>query len=1257
MSHPRPRIRITAAAALIALATSLTGGGVAVAAPADRPPADAPPSTTTRDDVVAREPSALFHEDFETGAGADPVLLERYEGAEGMRYTADPYWLAPAQCNGIVTGAGVRDQSGCPDNRPIRRLAAALGALTPEGVDGNHALSAYTKYAPPSADRVQLRTVRPISIPGGERYVSFGVSTAATACDLAAPLLSFSLLDGAEVRPAFDEPIDACAAADTSTVVVDGATVRVGQHVSGGGLLFGGTDAGVLLENEQRSGSGNDAAVDEITILDSTPSLAYWFAGGDHLVGDAVPFTTSVVNTTEKGAKAGWAFRTELPEGTRPADGAVPRSSCDVDRAELVDGELVVEGDLRRGEASCDITLDVVADAAGAHAIGADAVTSSRGVLDPADATLVLQPEQNLLPAVGHARVSGSDDVADLGEQVVVDLDVVDGGNVAVHDLAVAGASCPVERLAVGAGTTCSTPPHEVTQRDLDRGHIAVDLRATALSRLGAPVASELVTVRVPTTAAAPAIALELSHDAADEPVVGDLVTVTGAVVNTGTVTLDELGVEQTGPAATAFRCPVAELAPGAATECTTTVAIDQAVVDAGDLALTAAASGRSPAGAVVTDAASTTVDVPEHPALGADAVLALGGDAERPAAGDPVGLRVDVVNDGTVTLREVAARLAGDGGAALVCPVAELAPGARTQCSLDLPLAQAEVDAGRVARDVVVTARSAQGTGVTERRHVEAPVALAPALAATATAERAGERPLVGDELVVEVHAENIGTATLHALTVRSERDGLPFTCAPGELAPGASATCTATLVVTQADLDAGRVDLPLTVTGLAPDDTAVTRPTSAEVVLPTSSTLSAEAAAALVGDAQRPVAGDPVEIEATVTNTGTTSLADLSASSAQVSGAWTCDDAALAPGASTRCHAEAELTQERLDAGSVGYVVDVRAAGPAGAAVTAQDDVVVELPSRPSLEATAVVSGQQGDRAPVAGSATTVTTTVVNTGTTTLDAFSVATHAADLAGDAAGPVAGAGAPCWPTRLAPGAEGTCTTVGPEVTQDDVESGRFEVVVDVRATDPHATAVTATTTAGLDLPARPALSLEVRPVTLRDGTALDAGRAARPGDEVAVQYVLRNEGDLVVDGVSVDDGLGEVSCPVTLLLPGQAVECRLVEPHLVDDADAAAGALHLSSRGGGSVARPESPEATAERVLVPRVERVERPVRIHTLLLRRTLPVERAPLAAPPLPTPRVLAFTGASIGLLVALGLGLVGAGSTVRARSRGTS
>ncbi|WP_438616688.1 DUF7507 domain-containing protein, partial [Microbacterium karelineae] len=101
----------------------------------------------------------------------------------------------------------------------------------------------------------------------------------------------------------------------------------------------------------------------------------------------------------------------------------------------------------------------------------------------------------------------------------------------------------------------------------------------------------------------------------------------------------------------------------------------------------------------------------------------------------------------------------------------------------------------------------------------------------------------------------------------------------AEGTLQPGEQVTATATYTVQQSDVNTGRVDNTATATGTPPqgedvsdtDDETVPLPQNAQIELVKTGTLEEGASGS---------AGDVVEYEFTVTNTGNVTLTDVSVS-----------------------------------------------------------------------------------------------------------------------------------------------------------------------------------------------------------------------------------------------------------------------------------------------------------------------------------------------------------------------------------------
>jgi uncharacterized repeat protein (TIGR01451 family) len=142
-----------------------------------------------------------------------------------------------------------------------------------------------------------------------------------------------------------------------------------------------------------------------------------------------------------------------------------------------------------------------------------------------------------------------------------------------------------------------------------------------------------------------------------------------------------------------------------------------------------------------------------------------------------------------------------------------------------------------------------------------------------------------------------------------------------PSSLIPGASVTCTADYVVTQADVDAGTITNTATATGTPPIGPAVVSDPSTAVVTATPSP-----ALALVKSATPSMitmAGQTVTYTFVLTNTGNVTLSNVTANETVFTGTGTLpvvscptSAAALAPNASVTCTASYAATQADIDA-----------------------------------------------------------------------------------------------------------------------------------------------------------------------------------------------------------------------------------------------------------------------------------------------------------------------------------------------------
>src|ERR1019366_8229989 len=94
-------------------------------------------------------------------------------------------------------------------------------------------------------------------------------------------------------------------------------------------------------------------------------------------------------------------------------------------------------------------------------------------------------------------------------------------------------------------------------------------------------------------------VSISKTSDATAATKVGDLITFSYLVTNTGNVTISALAVTDPQPGLSVVSCPSATLAPAAFETCTATYTVTQADLDAGQIVNTGTVNGTTPAGAV----------------------------------------------------------------------------------------------------------------------------------------------------------------------------------------------------------------------------------------------------------------------------------------------------------------------------------------------------------------------------------------------------------------------------------------------------------------------------------------------------------------------------------------------------------------------------------------------------------------------------------------------------------------------------------
>ncbi|MGL4176473.1 MAG: DUF7507 domain-containing protein [Dermatophilaceae bacterium] len=665
-------------------------------------------------------------------------------------------------------------------------------------------------------------------------------------------------------------------------------------------------------------------------------------------------------------------------------------------------------------------------------------------------------------------------------------------------------------------------------------------------------------------------------------PDVGDTITYSFTVRNTGNVDLTAIALTDPKLSGSPITCPATTLPGGGSAQMTCSSAsytLTQADVDAGAVTNLASVTGVAPNGTRVSDTSGASTPIPSNPSLTLTktaAVTDVNGNGATDL-GDRIAWSFVVRNTGTVTLTSVA--VSDPRAGTVTCPTTTLAPGAQTTCAAAAyTITQADVDAGVVSNTATSSGRAPGGAPVASNTSTaETPVAQVDGLALTKTAavtDLDGNGTDLGDTIRWTFTMTNSGTTTVSSVAVNDPLAG-SVSCAASSLAPGASTTCTAAAyAITQADVDAGQVVNTATASGRDPAGATVTSPSASSTTPVTqASSLSLTKSATRVdvnSDGLFNVA-DRIQWSFDVRNTGTTTITAVAITDPRA-GTVTCPVTTLAPGAQTTCTAAPyQIVQADLEAGSVTNTATARGTGPGGATVTsAPSSVTTPLDQGPAMVLTknATVTDVNGNGVTDRGDRITYTFTVRNIGNVTLNTLTIND-----------PKAGA-VTCAATTLALGASTTCTATNPYViTQADVDAGAVTNTAQGRARSP------------LNLPVVSPSQSVTTPVTQTRGMTLTKTAAVTDvngtvftdqGDRIAWSFVVRNTGTVTLTSVGVSDPrAGTVTCSVTTLAPGAQTTCTAAA-YTVTQADVDAGVVANTAVAagrdpqGGTVTSPSS---------------------------------------------------------------------------------
>ncbi|POH59317.1 hypothetical protein CVS28_07535 [Arthrobacter glacialis] len=702
---------------------------------------------------------------------------------------------------------------------------------------------------------------------------------------------------------------------------------------------------------------------------------------------------------------------------------------------------------------------------------------------------------------------------------------------------------------------------------------------ATAPSDIADPTGSaldgEVEDYLIP-VADCPSISVVKSANTNSVGAVGETVSYSFSVTNTGDVALSNVVVNDAKVSATPLPVTPAILAAGATGTATASYQVTQADIDAGLLSNTATAGGTPPTGAAVSSTPSTkNVTTPAR-----TSALTVAKSADRTmfgSLGEVIRYTFTVRNTGNTTLASATVSDPRAGATALAVVPVSLAPGQSGTAFVDYTVTQADVLAGSISN--VATATATPPATATPIQPVSSNEVVIPRQNPALTLVKAaaeGDFDAVGDTLNYTFTVTNSGNVPLTGVSVSDPRIGATtLAVTPSTLAPGQVGTATAVYTVTQADLNNGAVINTATVSGTPPVGSPALPTISSNVVTVPAVQTPSLTLGKSSATTEYATVGQRISYVLDVRNNGNVDVSEIVLNDPRIGAANVAlNPATLQPGGTGQLSISHTVTQADLDAGKIVNTATVSGTGPKGQAVGPVSSNTVTIPAdqNPSLQ---VVKSLKQSAFAAAGDVLDYTFTVTNNGNVTMNDVAVADARIGV-----GSVA-----VTPATLAPGQTGTATA-NYTVKQADVDAGRISNIASVVGKQP-----------GAELPIAPMPSNEIV-VTAPANPAMtfvksaDKEKFAAAGEKINYTFRVTNTGNVTLSQLTVTDprvGVPSIAVTPASLAPG-ASGTATVE-YVVTQADVDAGVVkNIATVAGSAPAGGEPLKVPSNEVALPAVQ-------------------------------------------------------------------
>jgi uncharacterized repeat protein (TIGR01451 family) len=756
---------------------------------------------------------------------------------------------------------------------------------------------------------------------------------------------------------------------------------------------------------------------------------------------------------------------------------------------------------------------------------------------------------------------------------------VTNSGNVTMTSIKVddvlpglSGVLCLDSTLDVGKSETC-TATYLTTPADVDAGKIVNSATAQGDPPGSAtPVDSPSSGVTV-SADQSPKLEVVKSASPATFDAPGQTITYRYLVTNSGNVTMSGISISDALPGLSPVSCPQPALDAGDSEICTATYVTTQADLNAGKIVNSATAAGTPPGSStpVHSPPSQVTVDAIRSATL---ELVKSAAPATFSGPGTTIHYSFLVTNTGNVTLSGITVNDTLAGLSPISCPSPGLGAGKSETCTATYVTTQADVDAGGVLNSATAhgTPPGSHTPEVSPPSGVSVPATQLPAMTvAKSAAPTTFSGP--GQTITFSFLVTNTGNVKMSGVKVNDALPGLSaIDCPQTTLDAGASETCTATYVTTQADVDAGKVVNSANVQGDPPgSDTPVESPPGSTTVAGTQEPAMTVVKSAAPTTFSGP--GQTITFSFLVTNSGNVTMSGVSVNDALPGlSAVSCPQAALDAGKGETCTATYVTTQADLDQGSVFNTASAQG-DPPGSGTP-----ISSPPSDSTVTATQTASLTLAKSAlptTFGGPGQTITYRylVTNTGNVTMSAIKINDALPGLSAIS----------CPQAALDAGQSETCTATY-VTTQADVDAGKIVNSATAQGDPPGSTTP-------VDSP--PSQTTVSATGTFSGGLTVAKSASpstfSGPGQTITFRFLVTNTGIQTVSAISVNDqlpGISTVSCPDPVLGPGRSETCTAT--YVTTQADVDAGSVHNSATAQGTPPGSTTPEISPpSEVTVP----------------------------------------------------------------------